>query len=78
MRYKKTSGSPHTAQVPGGLARLAEILDSVDFGPLLGDLTAERVLSRGPRGYPMDTLWRAYLLSYVLNLPHTGTATVSA
>ena len=74
MRLKKATGRTKTAQEPepNRIERLAEILDAVDFGPLLGDLTAERVLSRGPRGYPLDKLWRAYLLSYVLNLPHTS------
>ena len=70
--HSKTTGRSNTAQVPGGLERLAEILDTADFGLLLGELEEVRYHSPGPSGYPQDKLLRAYLLSYLLNLQNTS------
>ena len=74
MRKSKTTGRRRRLQGPAlsEIERLGETLAAVDFGPLLGDLTAERVYSRGPRGWELDKLLRAYLSSYLLNLSHTS------
>ena len=52
------------AQVP--LARVSEIIDSIDATILLRRLFAYR-LNGGPRTYSIRSFWRAYLLMYVKN-----------
>lgn len=49
---------------------LRHILDLVDAQALLDRLWECRQRSRP--GYPLRSLWRAYLASFVLNLPHTN------
>ena len=53
-----------------GLLELKAILDSIDFDPLLDRLKRRPALGR--RGYPVIALLRAYLASFILNLPHTA------
>ena len=49
---------------------LTEILSSLDDAALLARLCAYRWTGRP--GYPLQALWRAYVASFVLNLPHTN------
>lgn len=49
---------------------LAEVLDSVDASSILH--TLQRYRWTGRKGYSLSALWRAYLASLVLNLPHTN------
>ena len=49
---------------------LKAILDTINADPLLNRLQAYRPVGR--QGYPLDALWRAYLSSFVLNLPSTN------
>ena len=53
-----------------GAARLAEIVEAVDASAVLETLRSYRL--RGRKGYPLEALWRAYLASFVLNLPSTN------
>ena len=53
-------------EVPG----LAKTLDAVDATALLDRLQTYRPTGR--QGYPLNALWRAYLLSFVLDLPSTN------
>lgn len=55
--------SPSIAEVKAGL-------DAVDATALIDRLSSYR--QTGRRGYPLASLWRAYLASFVLNLPHTN------
>ena len=54
-------------EVPAGLP---ETLDAVDPTELLDRLQSYRPTGR--QGYPLNALWRAYLLSFVLDLPSTN------
>ena len=54
-------------EVPAGLP---ETLDAVDATELLDRLQSYRPTGR--QGYPLNALWRAYLLSFVLDLPSTN------
>ena len=54
----------------GGLEFLRAALDSVDNRALVATLQAYR--RTGRPGYPLRALWRAYLSSFILNLPHTN------
>ena len=47
------------------------MLDSIDATALIDRLKAYRPVGR--RGYPLTSLWRAYVSSFVLKLPHTNT-----
>ena len=58
-------GSP--SRDPG---RVETILDAVDATSVLERLQEYRWTGR--QGYPLRTMWRAYLASFVLNLPHTN------
>ena len=53
-----------------GPADLAATLNAIDAAPLLFRLHLYRWTGRP--GYPLRPLWRAYLASFVLNLPHTN------
>lgn len=52
------------------LPQLAEILDSIDARRLLFRLRLDRINNR--HGFPLQALWRAYITSFALNLPHTN------
>ena len=58
------------SQVPPGLLEIQHVLDAVDTTILLDRLQAYR--RTGRRGYPLRSLWRAYLASFILNLPSTN------
>lgn len=58
------------SQAPG-LVELRAYLDAVDATALLDRLQDYRRRA-GRRGYPLVALWRAYLASFILNLPHTN------
>ena len=49
---------------------VAEVLDAIDATALLRELRAYR--HTGRPGHPISALWRAYVASFVLNLPHTN------
>ena len=49
---------------------LAATLDAVDATPLLSRLSLYR--HTGRPGHPLKALWRAYVASFALNLPHTN------
>ena len=52
-------------------AQLAEILESVDPSAVISRLELYHARG-GPKGHNLTALWRAYLASFVLNLPHTN------
>ena len=52
------------------LGLLAEIFATLDDSALLAKLQEYRPTGR--QGYPLKALWRAYVGSFVLNLPHTN------
>ena len=58
--------SPHSPSI----SELKEVLDSIDATALIDRLRAYRPTGR--KGYPLTSLWRAYVASFVLNLPHTN------
>ena len=62
---------PDPVPQPAGRAQLAEILNSVDPSAVISRLQQYRAAG-GPKGYSLTALWRAYLASFVLNLPHTN------
>ena len=55
---------------PPGIVELGSILDGVDAEPLLDRLRSYRRVGRA--GYPLASFWRAYLASFLLNLPSTN------
>ena len=62
---------PLDSQASPGHLELKSILDTLDLDALLAQL--EKPASQaGPRGYPVAALIRAYLASFILNLPHTA------
>jgi len=58
------------AQAPSDLNELQKVINSINSTPLLNRLKAYR--HTGRRGYPLMALWRAYIASFVLNLPSTN------
>ena len=52
------------------LGELAAIFSSLDDAALLARLPEYRPTGR--QGYPLKALWRAYVASFLLNLPHTN------
>ena len=62
--------TPQTGFVQDLLGLLAEIFVSLDDSALLARLQEYRPTGR--QGYPLMALWRAYVGSFVLNLPHTN------
>ena len=61
------SGIP---QVPGRFDELAAILAHLDDAPVLKKLRSYRMTGRP--GYPLRAMWRAYVCSFLLNLPSTN------
>ena len=55
---------------PPGIAELGRVLDLIDAAPLLAPLAAYRRVGR--KGYPLAALLRAYICSFLLNLPSTN------
>ena len=57
--------------VPQGVfGELSGVLDALDDAPILARLQEYRPTGRP--GYPLVALWRSYVASFVLNLPHTN------
>lgn len=52
------------------LQLLGRVLDSLEDSALIDRLWEYRQVGR--QGYPIHTLWRAYVSSFILNLPHTN------
>ena len=52
------------------LGELAAVFSSLDDAALLARLQDYRPTGR--LGYPLKALWRAYVASFILNLPHTN------
>ena len=52
------------------LGELAAVFSSLDDAALLARLQEYRPTGRP--GYPLKALWRAYVASFILNLPHTN------
>lgn len=55
---------------PSRHAELDAVLDALDDAALLARLQEYRPVGR--QGYPIKALWRAYVASFILNLPHTN------
>ncbi len=55
---------------PPRIAELQSVFDVLDDRPILAQLRLYRPTGR--QGYPLRALWRAYVASYHLNLPHTN------
>ena len=58
-----------------GLAEVESIMAPLDASALLERLQEYRWVGgrwRGRRGYPVSALWRAYVASFLLNLPNTN------
>ena len=53
-----------------GYAGLSTTLDGIDDAPVLDRLQAYR--HTGRPGHPLKALWRSYVASFLLNLPHTN------
>ena len=62
--------NPQTRFAQDLLGLLEEIFVSLDDSALLARLQEYRPTGR--QGYPLKALWRAYVGSFVLNLPHTN------
>ena len=56
--------------VQAHLSELSMIFDNLDDGPLLEHIRDRRF--RGRHGHNPQTMWRAYIASFILNLPHTN------
>ena len=52
------------------LGELAAVFSSLDDAVLLARLQEYRPVGR--QGYPLKALWRSYVSSFILNLPHTN------
>ena len=55
---------------PPGIAEIGRVLDLIDAAPLLALLASYRRVGR--KGYPLVAFWRAYLCSFLLDLPSTN------
>ena len=70
MVYDQSSEACADSQADGGIHEINSILDTIDATLILDRLNAYR--RTGRRGYPLTSLWRAYLASFILNLPSTN------
>ena len=70
MVYDHTIEARADSQESPGLLEIRKVLDAVDATALLDRLMAYR--RTGRHGYPLRSLWRAYLASFILNLPSTN------
>ena len=61
--------SQHVNAPQDALGELSAVFSGLDDAALLGRLQEYRPTGR--QGYPLKALWRAYVGSFVLNLPHT-------
>ena len=62
--------SHHSTPAQDSLGELAAVFSSLDDAALLARLQEYRPTGRP--GYPLKALWRAYVASFILNLPHTN------
>ena len=69
MAYVQSTSIRRKAPI-GASPELSAVLDTVDGTTVLARLQQYRPTGR--RGYPLRALWRAYIASFVLNLPHTN------
>ena len=75
MAKKQYTASGYYLQGWLGLAEVESILATIDGSALLARLQEYRWVGgrwRGRRGYPVSALWRAYVASFILNLPNTN------
>ena len=75
MAQDKSTPYAHQSQTPPGLSEVEAILETIDDSALLARLQEYRWVGgrwRGRRGYPVSALWRAYVASFILNLPNTN------
>ena len=70
MNYDNSNREGRLAQGAAGVEELSVILDAVDATQLIERLQAYRWTGR--KGYSQKSLWRAYLTSFILNLPSTN------
>ena len=70
MVYDHTIEACADSQESPGLFEIQQVLDAVDASALIERLRAYR--RTGRPGYPLRSLWRAYLASFILNLPSTN------
>ena len=71
MISMKSIESPPETQVSPGIHEVQSILETLDASNLLDRLTKPKN-ARGPRGFPPASMWRAFVASYILNLPSTN------
>ena len=62
--------TPPSTGCPGAYAELQKLLTILDDAPLLERLRAYRPTGRP--GWPLESLWAAYIASFYLDLPHTN------
>lgn len=62
--------SRRAVQVQGGIVDLGRVLDALNDTPIIARL--QRYRWTGRKGYSIEALWRSYVASFVLNLPHTN------
>ena len=65
-----SSKSRTKTQASPGLTEVREIIDAIDAAPILERLAEYR--RTGRRGYPLRSLWRAYVVSFALNMATTN------
>ena len=70
MVYSESTTPTTNPQDSPGLLELKSIIDNIDDSKLLAELQSYR--QTGRRGYPLSSLWHAYIASFVLSLPHTN------
>ena len=70
MAQNKSTPTLKHSPTPPGLVEIEAALDSIDDSTILATLQAYRWTGR--QGYTLSALWRAYVASFLLNLPHTN------
>ena len=70
MTYSKSTVRRGITQARETVLQFRFMLDSIDATRLLDRLAEYRPTGR--KGYPLEALWRAYLMSFLLNLPSTN------
>lgn len=70
MNYAHFTPDEGDAQASSDLFELQNILDSIDPTALIDRLKSAR--RNGRPGHSLNALWRAYILSFALNLPSTN------
>ena len=65
-----TTLSRPSRPLQGVFDELAAVFDILDDAALLDRLRQYRPTGR--QGYPLRSLWRSYVASFILNLPHTN------